>query len=466
MVFSSIEFLYFFLPAALLIYYLVPARFKNLILLASGLIFYAWGEPIYVAVLLASALIDYTAGLLMSKTDDSKKRTACLAAAVSMNLALLFIFKYSSFAVGIVNSAFGLSLPDPGLPLPIGISFYTFQGMSYIIDLYRGKYPVQKSFVDFGAYVAMFPQIVAGPIVKYEHIKDQLSARKLNISGISDGVTVFVKGLAKKVLLANNIGIIWAQIKESDYSTLPALTAWIGIIAFAFQIYFDFSGYSDMAIGLGKMLGFEFFENFNLPYISKSVSEFWRRWHISLGSWFKEYVYFPLGGSRCGTLKTVRNLAVVWLLTGLWHGANINFVVWGLWFGTLIIIEHLGFGGILKKLPQFISWLYTMLAVIIGWVIFETDSLSSAAEYLKAMLGASGVFANQSAFSILLGSAVSFALCIFFASGAKDDYVKRLGGPDSKVIAAITPVITAGLLIASTAYLVNSGYNPFLYFNF
>lgn len=465
MVFSSIEFLYYFLPAAVLLHFAAPKRLKNLTLCASGILFYAWGEPIYVFVMLFSTLIDYTAGRFLEKTDDIKKRKACLITSVTMNLGLLFVFKYSSFAVSIINSALKVNIPDPNLPLPIGISFFTFQSMSYTIDLYRGRIKTQRSFIDFCAYVTMFPQIVAGPIVKYQDVESQLRERKITLDGVNSGVNVFIRGLAKKVLLANNIGLVWEQVKAMDYSSLPALTAWTGIIAFSFQIYFDFSGYSDMAVGLGKMLGFTFLENLNLPYLSKSVSEFWRRWHISLGSWFREYVYFPLGGSHTTTVKTIRNLITVWFLTGLWHGASINFTVWGLWFGMWIIFEHLGLSDVLKKLPPAISWLYTMLTVVIGWVLFEIPALTDAILYLRAMFGMAGG-ADSTSLLLLAEAAVGLAACAFFASGARRDYIKRLGGSDSKVVTAVTPIINAVLLTACTAYLVNSGYNPFLYFNF
>lgn len=464
MVFSSVEFLFYFLPIAILLCCVLPMRFKNPMLALTGLVFYAWGEPVYVIVLIITSIINYVAGLLMSRFGN--KRKPVLVLLIILDLAILFIFKYTSFAITTINSIFNISIPDPGLPLPIGISFFTFQSMSYIIDVYRGTSKPQHNFVTFFAYIAMFPQIVAGPIVKYQDVEEQLEQRTVTISKFSEGVTVFVIGLAKKVLLANNIGTIWSTVKAMDYSEMPALTAWIGIISFTFQIYFDFSGYSDMAIGLGKMLGFDFMENFNLPYLSKSVSEFWRRWHISLGSWFREYVYFPLGGSREGTLKTVRNLLIVWLLTGLWHGASWNFVLWGLWFGILIVIEHLGFSKVLKKLPKPVSWLYTMLAVVIGWVFFDTDSLSLGVQYLGAMFGAGGSFLTSSTSALLAEAAIPLALCLFFSSGATGNYISRLGGKDSKAVMAIIPIATAALLIACTAYLVNSSYNPFLYFNF
>lgn len=466
MVFSGIEFLYYFLPAVMLIYFLAPKRLKNLMLFVSGLGFYAWGEPVYVIVMVISTAVDYTAGILMSKTEDERKRRACLISSVVINLGLLFTFKYSSFAVDTFNGIFRTAIPSPNLPLPIGISFFTFQSMSYTIDLYRRKITVQRSFINFAAYVTCFPQIVAGPIVKYQDIAAELDDRRVSISDMSDGVSIFIVGLAKKVLLANNIGIFWSRVKEMDYSTLPALTAWLGIIAFTFQIYFDFSGYSDMAIGLGRMLGFTYPKNFDLPYLSKSVSQFWRRWHITLGSWFRDYVYIPLGGSRAGKWKTVRNLAIVWLLTGLWHGASMNFVLWGAWFGLLIIAEHMGMARLLERLPAVFSWLYTMLAVVLGWVLFDTDSISSALRFIGAMFGAGGSFATGASWSLIGQAAISLALCIFFSSGATKNYIKRIGGQDSKVILVLKPVITAALLIASTAYLVNSTYNPFLYFNF
>ena len=472
MVFSSVEFLYFFLPAVMLLCCVCPKRFKNALLFASGLVFYAFGEPIYVFVLLLSCAIDYFAGIFMDKFDgDPKRRKICLAVSVAMNLGLLGVFKYTPFIMGNINALFGTSL-SVSLPLPIGISFFTFQSMSYTIDLYRRKIEVQRSFTDFAAYVTMFPQIVAGPIVRYSDVSEQLKSRRVTTEGFSSGVSRFVRGLAKKVLLANNIGSLWAEVKASDYSTLPALTAWLGIVAFTLQLYFDFSGYSDMAIGLGRMLGFEFPENFDLPYTSRSVREFWRRWHKTLGEWFKNYVYIPLGGSRGTLLKTVRNLAVVWLLTGLWHGASWNFVLWGCWFGVLIIAERLFLGKLLEKLPGFFSWLYTILAVIFGWVLFETDSLGAAAGFFGAMFGSGGALYDTHSFWLLSEYSVAISLCVFFASEAPGSFREMIdrrlnrAGLKFSVFGAIEPVLTLLLLIASTAYLVNQSYNPFLYFNF
>ncbi len=490
MVFSSVEFLYFFLPAAMLFYCVTPKKLKNAALFITGVMFYAFGEPAYVIVLLLSCAVDYFAGLIMYKNDSNPKaRKACLITSVVMNIGLLCIFKYTSFIIDTLNSLFHLSIPLniygaaansifgthfslSKIILPIGISFFTFQSMSYTIDLYMRKIEVQKSFISFAAYVTMFPQIVAGPIVRYSDVSERLGSRRVTAEGLSLGITRFTRGLAKKVLLANNIGRLWAEVKSADYSALPALTAWLGIAAFTLQIYFDFSGYSDMAIGLGKMLGFDFPENFDLPYTSGSVREFWRRWHITLGTWFKNYVYIPLGGSRGGTLKTVRNLAAVWLLTGLWHGASWNFVLWGCWFGLLIIAERLFLGRVLEKLPGFVRWLYTILAVMFGWVLFDCSDLPSALRYIAAMFGAGGSFADRGCFWLICEFSVILSLGAFFASDAPKNLRERIdsrlsaAGVKISVFSVIEPVVTMLLLIASTAYLVNDGYNPFLYFNF
>lgn len=391
MVFSDSVFLFMFLPLTLAVYYAVPFAFKNTVLFLTGLLFYAWGEPVYVLIMLLSTAIDYCAGRLMDRFDSNKNiRKATLLVSVVMNLSLLGIFKYGSFFIGSVNGIFGSAIPDPGLPLPIGISFFTFQSMSYTIDLYRRNIKVQKNFIDFAAFVTMFPQIVAGPIVRYEDVSAQLACRRIDLSSMSDGITRFVCGMCKKVLIANSIGALWTDVKAQDYASMPAATAWLGIAAFTLQIYFDFSGYSDMAIGLGKMLGFDFPENFRYPYNSKSIAEFWRRWHITLGDWFKSYVYFPLGGSRGSTAATIRNTLIVWLLTGLWHGASWNFILWGLYYGVLIILEKFVFRRLLERTPSALRHILTMLAVVFGWVIFEITSPASELEFVKAMLGFGG----------------------------------------------------------------------------
>ena len=490
MVFSSVEFIYFFLPAALAGHFILPKKYKNLWLLLTGLVFYSFGEPVWTALLFLSCLINYFAGLFIHKFDGStKKRKAVFIAAVVSDLLILCAFKYTGFVIDTLNKIFGISLPlNPyaGLSnaifgthfslekivLPIGISFFTFQSMSYTVDLYLGNISVQKSFIDFSAFVTCFPQIVAGPIVRYRDVEGQLRDRRVTLEKFSSGVSRFARGLAKKALLANSAGLLWETVKSSDYSSMPALTAWLGIIAFTFQIYFDFSGYSDMAVGMGRMLGFEFPENFDLPYISKSVREFWRRWHMTLGEWFKSYVYIPLGGSRNGMLKTVRNLAIVWLLTGLWHGASFNFILWGLWFGLLIILERLFLGRLLERIPPFLSWLYTILAVVFGWVLFDVPGITNALSFLGAMFGFGGSLMDSGTLWLFCEYSVTLSICVYLASGAhiglKEKAERALSGAGLKisVFDIIEPVVSATLLIASTAYIINSDYNPFLYFNF
>lgn len=464
MVFSDSVFLFMFLPLTLAVYYAVPFAFKNTVLFLTGLLFYAWGEPVYVLIMLLSTAIDYCAGRLMDRFDSNKKiRKATLLVSVVMNLSLLGIFKYGSFFIGSVNGIFGSAIPDPGLPLPIGISFFTFQSMSYTIDLYRRNIKVQKNFIDFAAFVTMFPQIVAGPIVRYEDVSAQLACRRIDLRSMSDGITRFVCGMCKKVLIANSIGALWTDVKAQDYASMPAATAWLGIAAFTLQIYFDFSGYSDIAIGLGKMLGFDFPENFRYPYNSKSVAEFWRRWHITLGDWFKSYVYFPLGGSRGSTAATIRNTLIVWLLTGLWHGASWNFILWGLYYGVLIILEKFVFRRLLERTPSALRHILTMLAVVFGWVIFEITSPASELEFVKAMLGFGGSFANSFTLNALHNYAVTFIAAIAISTGIPLKICKKL--PEKRAD-TLSLVGEAAGMTACIACLVDSGYNPFLYFNF
>ena len=470
----------------MIVYFFASDKIRNVLIFITGLLFYAWGEPFYVCLMLLSTAIDYTAGRLMAKyDDDNKKRKICLIVSVCMNVGLLAIFKYSDFLIDSFNGVFGTSITNPvvlvnkalnslyplGLnekrvELPIGISFYTFQSMSYTIDLYLRNIKVQKSFLNFASYVSLFPQIVAGPIVRYEDVANELESRTVNIAKISAGIGLFVKGLAKKVLLANNIGMVWTQIKAMDYSTISVATAWLGIIAFAFQIYFDFSGYSDMATGLGKMLGFEFPKNFDHPYISKSISEFWRRWHITLGSWFRSYVYIPLGGNRNGNFKTYRNLFITWALTGLWHGASWNFILWGLFFGVLIIIERLGFGKILAKLPSAVSMLYTFVMVLFGWVLFDTDTLADAGRYYAAMFGAGGSLVDSYARYTIASNAVMLTLCILISGGLGSRLISFCEEKNKRASAVAGVAVKIGGLLICTAYLVGATYNPFLYFRF
>lgn len=464
MVFSDSVFLFMFLPLTLAVYYAVPFAFKNTVLFLTGLLFYAWGEPVYVLIMLLSTAIDYCAGRLMDRFDSNKNiRKATLLVSVVMNLSLLGIFKYGSFFIGSVNGIFGSAIPDPGLPLPIGVSFFTFQSMSYTIDLYRRNIKVQKNFIDFAAFVTMFPQIVAGPIVRYEDVSAQLACRRIDLRSMSDGITRFVCGMCKKVLIANSIGALWTDVKAQDYASMPAATAWLGIAAFTLQIYFDFSGYSDMAIGLGKMLGFDFPENFRYPYNSKSIAEFWRRWHITLGDWFKNYVYFPLGGSRGSTAATIRNTLIVWLLTGLWHGASWNFILWGLYYGVLIILEKFVFRRLLERTPSALRHILTMLAVVFGWVIFEITSPASELEFVKAMLGFGGSFANSFTLNALHNYAVTFIAAIAISTGIPLKICKKL--PEKRAD-TLSLVGEAAGMTACIACLVDSGYNPFLYFNF
>lgn len=468
MVFSSMTFLFAFLPITLLLYYAAPRKLKNPLLALSGIVFYAWGEPYYVFLMLFTILVDYGAGLLIERyRDDRKKRLLFLILSVVLNLGFLGLFKYGSFVVQNINALFGAELMDPKLALPIGISFYTFQAMSYTIDLYRGNIKVQRNVVNFAAYVTMFPQLIAGPIVRYSDVEQELAERTVDTDSMADGISFFIRGLAKKVLLANNIGLLWTTVKAMDPASVPVLTAWIGILAFAFQIYFDFSGYSDMAVGLGRMLGFHFPQNFDHPYVSKSITEFWRRWHITLSAWFRSYVYIPLGGNRGGAWRTIRNLAVVWLLTGLWHGASWNFVLWGAYFGLLLILEKFVWGKALLKLPGILQWLYTFLLVLFGWVLFEMNTPAGIGGYFTAMFGLNGAgFANSESIFLLLSNLVLFFFC---AVGSATMLRRAVSSVGERLPGIWRLLKTLGLLVLfgiCICYLVTSSYNPFLYFNF
>lgn len=469
MVFSSLTFMFVFLPIVLILYYIVPKKFKNLFVLISGLIFYAWGEPVYVLIMIVSTLIDYTAGLLIYRFDKSKTiKRICLIVSLLMNLGLLGVFKYSGFIMQNIDIIFGTSLYDPNhaLPLPIGISFFTFQSMSYTIDMYMGKIKVQKNPISFAAFVTLFPQIVAGPIVRYDDIAKELDDRTVNLDCIYEGILKFITGVGKKVLIANNIGMLWTSVKGMETSELSVLTAWLGILAFTLQIYFDFSGYSDMAIGLGKMMGFNFPQNFNYPYQSKSISEFWRRWHITLGAWFKSYVYFPLGGSRKGKGRTVFNLAVVWLLTGIWHGASWNFILWGVLYGLVIIMEKLFLGKILERIPDFFSWLYTIILVILGWVLFDTADIPTALGYMGAMFGGGGTLVDNTAMYYLINYGVMFVIGTFACTDIFSRAAEWLKEKMPLLVNYSTPIAKTAIMVLSTAYLADATYNPFLYFNF
>ena len=462
MVFSSLLFLFFYLPVTLLVYYLSPARWRNLWLFLVNLVFYGWGEPVYIVLMVFSISVNYAAGWLVDRHRDRGKLILGLNAVV--NLGLLFFFKYYDFLAENLGGIPGLAFLHPlGIALPIGISFYTFQNMSYPIDVYRGDARSQRSYIRYGTYVALFPQLIAGPIVRYKDIADQLDHRQETAGKFASGVCRFCVGLSKKVLLANNIGALWDVYKAMDPASLSAADAWLGALAFTFQIYFDFSGYSDMAIGLGRMLGFDFVENFNYPYISRSITEFWRRWHISLSTWFRDYVYIPLGGNRRGKGRQLLNLLIVWTLTGIWHGASWNFLFWGLYYALLLILEKLFLYDRLQKAPAWIGHVYALILVVIGWVLFSVEDLPSCLMYLRSMFfGGAGLCSGT--FLYYLRSFAPSVIVMAFASTplAKALY-RRLPAGLTKVL---NPVLVLASLLLCTAYLVDSTYNPFLYFRF
>lgn len=465
MLFSSIVFLFTFLPIVLILYYVLPRQFKNPVLLLASLLFYAWGEPIYLFLMMFSILFNYISGLDIARNLGNKRAARkSLIFNVVVNLCVLGFFKYEGFVLNSLNAVLPVEIPFQEVALPVGISFYTFQILSYIIDVYRGNVPVQKNLMDFALYVTMFPQLIAGPIVKYAEIDEQLHVREENWGRFGEGVMYFIRGLAKKVLLANTVGMIYTNVSGMAPEDVSVVTAWLGCLAYTFQIYFDFSGYSDMAVGLGKMFGFEFPWNFNYPYIAQSVTEFWRRWHISLSSWFREYVYIPLGGNRVPVPKHIRNLLVVWLLTGLWHGAAWNFVAWGLYYGVILIFEKYFFHRVLEKLPEVLRHIYSLVLVMVGWVLFFSPSFAGALEYLKLMFGAGGHgFMDGEALYLLISNLGLWVIAIVSSTplvyGVYERYVGR-----RKPVADV--VIYAGMFLLCVAYLVTETYNPFLYFRF
>ena len=463
MVFSSIPFIFFFLPIFLIIYYLVPFKIKNIILLIFSLIFYAWGEPVYIILMIFSSVVDYTNGMLLNKTKNKTKRKIILWESIIINLGLLGIFKYSDFLITNINNLFNLDISLLNLPLPIGISFFTFQTMSYTIDVYRKKVKPEKNFLNFMTYVSMFPQLIAGPIVRYETISEELQTREISLNNFSSGMIRFLDGLFKKVLIANTVGALYLEI-STNYTMYSALTLLIGLIAFAIQIYFDFSGYSDMAIGIGKMLGFNYLENFNYPYISKSITEFWHRWHISLSSFFKDYVYIPLGGSRTTTTKHIRNILIVWFLTGLWHGASWNFILWGLYFGIILLIEKFVLKNLLAKLPNIFRHIYSLILILLGWLLFAFEDFATLINYTKRLFGFNNnILGNDfyffiSNFVIIL--IISFIFATPFGKHIKEFMMKKKG---LNIILGLSYI---GLFIITIALLVSDTYNPFLYFRF
>ncbi len=459
MIFSSITFLFFFLVITLAVYYLLPRKFKNGWLLLTSLFFYGYGEPVYILLMVFSITVNYIVGLLMAKYE--KKKKLFLIIGIIINLLLLGYFKYIGFFTGIINTFFS-NVAVKTVALPIGISFYTFQIMSYLIDLYRGKCTVQKNIVMFGTYVTMFPQLIAGPIVRYRDIELQLENRKETFEMFSNGVRLFVIGLCKKVLIANNMGALFdALVAEGDASGVPGHI--VAMLAFTFQIYFDFSGYSDMARGLGNMFGFSFLENFNYPYVSQSITEFWRRWHMSLSTWFKEYVYIPLGGNRKGAARQILNIMIVWALTGLWHGASWNFVLWGLYYGILLIIEKLFLKKVLERSPRFLRHIYAMVIVMLGWMLFQFTDMTELTAFFRGLFTGGFGVSNNAMYEIV--TYIPLLVIAAFASlpVAKNLWTKH---KDDKAMPYIETALVIFALVLCTAALVTSTYNPFLYFRF
>ncbi len=464
MVFSSLIFIFLYFVIVLPIYYILPRQWRNTFLFIANLVFYGYGEPVFILLMMVSVTLNYVYGLLLDKyRADRRKCKRMLAANVALNLALLGFFKYAAFFVDTIKliPLFG-GIPTPAIPLPIGISFYTFQTMSYTIDVYRGDCPVQKNYISFGTYVSLFPQLIAGPIVRYIDVADQMDHRRESWPMFNKGVKLFMVGMAKKVLIANQMGALWAQIKPADDNGL--LGAWAGIIAFSLQIYFDFSGYSDMARGLGNMFGFEFLENFNYPYISKSITEFWRRWHISLGTWFREYVYIPLGGNRCSTARHIFNLFAVWALTGLWHGASWNFVIWGLYFFVLLVVEKFFLLKILKKAPAALSHIYALFFIILGWVIFDFTEISALWSYLSSMFTLeNGWIGSDTATYVLAYLPLIIVGAIASLPLGKKVFLKLSAKKHGWLLETVTVVV---MMLLCVAALVSDSYNPFLYFRF
>ncbi len=463
MVFSSILFLFRFMPIAFAIYYLTPRRFKNFALLILSLVFYSWGEVRYFPIMVASIIVDYTASNCIRRWGDNHtRRKLFLMLSVVFNLGMLMFFKYTDFFLQNINMIFGSSFEYLNLTLPLGISFYTFQTMSYTIDVYRGKVEAERNIIDFGAFVVLFPQLIAGPIVRYTDVHRELKQRTMNLPQIQHGIATFILGLGRKVLLANACGALWTEIETIGFAGISTPLAWLGVLAFTLQIYFDFSGYSLMAIGLGRMLGFEFPQNFDYPYISRSVTEFWRRWHMTLGSWFREYVYIPLGGNRVGRGRLIFNLFVVWGLTGFWHGASWNFVLWGLYFFVLLTIEKFFLGGLLAKYRVF-SHVYLIIIAMISWSLFAITDLSQLGIFWGRMFGG---FAGTDWMYYLRNYGVVLLLGCIFSAPIVPFVSQKLKAKLGSKYSYIQIIALGCVLLLSVSYLVDATYNPFLYFRF
>ncbi len=463
MLFTSISFLYYFLPTIIILYFITPKKYRNYILLIFSIIFYMYGEPKYVILMLVEILVAYFGALLI----DKYKSKEIFLITIIIHIGLLCVFKYTDLFIGTINSIFKTNISFLNIALPIGISFYTFQILSYVIDIYRGKVKVQKNILKLATYVSLFPQLIAGPIVRYETICDELDNRDETIEKFSLGVRRFIIGLAKKVLIANMLGELCTKFSLVDERSV--LFYWIFAISYMLQVYFDFSAYSDMAIGLGKMFGFTFLENFNYPFISKSITEFWRRWHISLSSWFKDYVYIPLGGSRKGTLKLVRNILIVWFLTGIWHGAAYNFILWGLFIGVFLVIEKLWLSKYISKLPKFLRNIYVLFIIMISFIMFNAGSINEAFFNIKGLFGLNKeVFINNYTIYYLKSYLIVLIIAIFGATPLFKNIIEKLKKSKclNKIINILEPIFLVILLLLVTAYLIDSSYNPFLYFRF
>ncbi len=463
MLFTSISFLYYFLPIVIILYFIVPKKFKNFILFLSSIFFYFCGEPIYTFLMIGEIFIAYVGARYLEK----HRKKSILVSLLAIHIGALGLFKYSDFTINNINQIFGSKIPLLKLALPIGISFYTFQIISYVVDVYRGKVKAQKSFLKLATYVSLFPQLIAGPIVRYETIEKELDSRTSNFENFAYGVRRFVIGLGKKVLIANMLGELCDVFSTTNEKSI--LFYWIFAISYSLQIYFDFSAYSDMAIGLGRMFGFHFLENFNYPYISKSITEFWRRWHMSLSSWFRDYVYIPLGGNRKETIILVRNIFIVWALTGIWHGANWTFVIWGLMFGIMLIIEKLFLTKHLEKMPSILQRIYVLFTVMISFIIFNANSIGEAWNNIIGLFGANGEsLINASTIYYLKSYLVVLVIAIIGSTPLLKNIIEKLKTKTNanKIINLLEPIAMASILIIVTAYLVDNSYNPFLYFRF
>jgi alginate O-acetyltransferase complex protein AlgI len=467
MVFSSITFLYIFLPIVLILYFITPHKLRNYILLLASLFFYFCGEPKYITLFIVSIIINYVYGVLIEKHLGTKTAKYVVVSAIIINLLILGVFKYSNFFIKNISYIFNLDIKFVTIALPIGISFYTFQAMSYIIDVYRGEVKAQKNILNLALYISLFPQLIAGPIVRYRTVNEELESRYYSFEDFAYGVRRFVIGLAKKVLLANPLGELWGFALYTEQPSM--LTYWLGAIGFTLQIYFDFSAYSDMAIGLGRIFGFHFLENFNYPYISKSITEFWRRWHISLGTWFRDYLYIPLGGNKTTKLKWFRNIFIVWFCTGFWHGADWNFIIWGIGFGIILVVEKLFFIKFLERIPALFCHLYTLLIIIFSFVLFNSSSISDALQYMRGMLGLLNIpVLSKEALYYLNSYKILMILAVLCSTPIPFRIVKKKW-KDNKVLSVISnlePIIYIVLLIVITGFLIDSSFNPFLYFRF